>query len=431
MTTATLPRAHTERPVTDLPARFDAVRAATRALAAPLSAEDALLQSMPDASPSKWHLAHTTWFFEQFILAELPGFSAFDPAYDFLFNSYYESVGPRHARPQRGVLSRPGLERVLEYRDSVEERMRGHFARGALPDELARRLELGLHHEQQHQELLLTDIKHAFSLNPLEPAYRARPQAAPASRNTGEREWCEGAQGSVRVGASAWPSAAVFAFDHESPPHLSQLAPHALARHPVDNAAYRDFVGEGAYANPLLWLSAGWDWICANDIARPIYWGEDLESEFTLQGRRALDPAAPVVHLNYFEADAFARWAGARLPTEIEWESAAAALAVAGNFADSGLLHPASSPVTNSAAAPLQMFGDVWEWTASAYLPYPGYRPLEGALGEYNGKFMCGQFVLRGGSCASPGSHLRASYRNFFMPADRWQFSGIRLARDL
>ncbi|MGI8561113.1 MAG: ergothioneine biosynthesis protein EgtB [Luteimonas sp.] len=410
-----------------LAARFDAVRAHSLQLAAPLSPEDAMVQSMPDASPAKWHLAHTTWFFEQFVLGTRPGYAPVNADWHYLFNSYYNSVGPMHARPRRGLLSRPSLEQVLDYRHQIDARMRDGFRRGDFDASLRQRITLGLHHEQQHQELLLTDIKHALCCNPAKPAYRddlVDPPTTPAS----PLQWIEGAEGVVEIGAPPWPGAEAFAFDSESPRHQVLLRPHALASRPVSNAEYRTFIDDGGYASATLWLSEGWARLQADAWHAPLYWDEEHAREFTLGGQRAIDPQAPVAHLSYFEADAYARWAGARLPTETEWEHAAASLPVRGNFVETGLLHPGAEAEAGEGLR--QMYGDVWEWTASAYTPHPGFRELPGALGEYNGKFMCGQFVLRGGSCASPCDHLRASYRNFFMPPDRWQFSGLRLARD-
>ncbi len=412
----------------ELAARFRAVRAQTAALAAPLSAEDAMLQSMPDASPSKWHLAHTTWFFEQFVLAQDSAYTPINPDFARLFNSYYESVGPRHARPHRGLLSRPTLRDVMTYRAAIDARMVELIELGDAEPGMVDRIVLGLEHEQQHQELLLTDIKHALWINPLRPAYRTDLACAHEHHVATDLRWHAGVTGAVEIGADAWPEAAAFAFDHESPRHRVWLAPHALAARLVSNGEYREFMRAGGYRTPALWLSAGWDWVREHAIERPLYWDEGFDREFTLGGMRALDAHAPVVHISYFEADAFARWSDARLPTEAEWEHAAQALPVRGNFLETDILHPAA--VSGDATSPEQIFGDVWEWTASAYLPYPGYRPLSGALGEYNGKFMSGQFVLRGGSCASPRTHLRASYRNFFPPEARWQFSGIRLAQD-
>ena len=408
-------------PVDSTLAQFRTVRARSRALVAGLSAEDAALQSMPDASPAKWHLAHTSWFFEQFVLGTDAAYAPVHPRWDYLFNSYYQSVGPMHARPQRGLLSRPALAEVLDYRDEVEQRIAALLARNDDP-ELRRRITLGLHHEQQHQELLLTDLKHLLSLNPLEPAFQ--PPAATATASTAlPLRFIDGAEGPQAIGHDG----AGFTFDCETPRHQALLHPHALANRPVTNAEFRAFVEDGGYRNPLLWLSAGWATVQACGWDRPLYWSEDLETAFTLSGRRALDPHAPVCHVSYFEAEAFARWAGARLPTEAEWEVAAAPHAVAGHWADAGIYQPLAPAVTDGFA---QLFGDVWEWTASPFTAYPGYRPLPGSLGEYNGKFMCGQFVLRGGSCATPEGHMRASYRNFFMPPDRWQFMGLRLGQD-
>ena len=409
---------------TALAARYRGVRACTQALAAPLSAEDAMVQSMPDASPAKWHLAHTTWFFERFVLARQPGYRAVEPRWDVLFNSYYQSVGPMHARPRRGLLSRPSLDDVLGYRETIDARVARRFEAGDLDDDALQVLMLGTHHEQQHQELLLTDIKHALWCNPLRPAYRSDLSRTPAAAMP--LRWTAHAESIVEVGADAWPQAPAFAFDNESSRHRVLVSAHALAQRPVSNAEYRAFIDDGGYADPALWLSDGWDRVQAEGWTRPLYWDDAGAQEFTLSGARPIDPHAPVCHVSYFEADAFARWAGARLPTEFEWEQAAATQPVEGNLLDAGVLHPCAA----TAGGAQQWFGDVWEWTASAYTAYPGFRPLPGSLGEYNGKFMCGSFVLRGGSCATPRDHLRASYRNFFAPSARWQFSGLRLARD-
>jgi ergothioneine biosynthesis protein EgtB len=424
-----VPEPDTEPPQHEaLAERFLAVRARTRALAAPLSAEDAMLQSMPDASPAKWHLAHTSWFFEQFLLIDGHGQDPHDRAWLELFNSYYQSVGPMHARPRRGMLSRPTLAQVLEYRDAVETRVVQLFDRDALTAEQRQLVELGLHHEQQHQELLLTDVKHGFWCNPLRPAYRDD-LPVPETGEATPLRWIDGVEGVVEIGVPPWPAHGAFAYDHESPRHRVMLAAHAIADRPVTNAEYRAFVDDGGYRNPALWMSAGWERVQQDGWKRPLYWDEDLAREFTLGGRREIAAHAPVSHLSWFEADAFARWAGARLPTEAEWEHAAAAHPVRGNFAgDHAPLHPQAAPA--DASGPRQLYGDVWEWTASAYAPYPGFRTLPGSLGEYNGKFMSGQTVLRGGSCATPAGHVRASYRNFFNAPDRWQFSGLRLARD-
>lgn len=403
--------------------RFHRVRAATLALVQGLSAEDAQLQSMPDASPSKWHLAHTTWFFEQFVLMVQAEYRPLDARWLVLFNSYYQSVGPMHARPQRGMLSRPSLTQVLDYRGRIDAAMAAYLAQECDAAALAV-VEIGLQHEQQHQELILTDILHAFSQNPLEPALRELPPAPPSAALA--LGYCVGAEGIVEIGHGGDG----FAFDCETPRHRVLLHPHALANRPVSNGEFREFIADGGYRQPALWLSEGWNTVQQRGWQRPLYWAEDLQSHFTLGGRLALDPNAPVAHASYFEADAFARWAGGRLPTEAEWEHAAQAEpATEGNFVESGHLRPLAAAAGDERAV-RQLFGDVWEWTGSPYVSYPGYRPLPGALGEYNGKFMCGQWVLRGGSCATPASHMRASYRNFFYPADRWQFSGLRLAKD-
>jgi len=410
----------------DLLERFRTMRALTRALAAPLSAEDAMVQSMDDASPAKWHLAHTTWFFERFILAEERSYRAFDPAWDYLFNSYYNSVGPMHTRARRGVLSRPTLDQVRAYRDHVEARLQERLHAGALDDAALDVLQLGIQHEQQHQELLLTDIKHALWSNPLQPAYRQDLPSVHAGPSP--LRWIARDEQIVEIGADAWPAARAFAYDNESPRHRALVPAHALASRPVSNAEFQAFIDAGGYRNPALWLSDGWSTVQARGWARPLYWHEDGTREFTLGGWRVRDPDAPACGLSLFEADAFARWAGARLPTEAEWEQAAAGVAAEGNFVEHDALHPQSARASETGFA--QLFGDVWEWTGSAYLPYPGFAPWPGALGEYNGKFMNAQWVLRGGSCATPRSHIRASYRNFFPSDARWQFAGVRLAKD-
>jgi len=413
--------------------RYAAIRGRSVELARPLSAEDAMLQSMPDASPAKWHLAHTAWFFEQFVLGASPGYQPLNADWHYLFNSYYNSVGPMHTRTQRGVLSRPSLDAVLAYRMQVDARMARGFERGDFELPAQQCIALGLQHEQQHQELLLTDIKHALWCNPLKPVYRDD-LAQPTAAKTTPLRWIDGVDGIVEIGAPPWPGApsmdtqAAFAFDSESPRHRVLLQRHALASRPVTNAEYRAFIDDDGYRTPQHWLSAAWNRVQTEAWHAPLYWEDDHAHAFTLGGMRAIDPNAPVAHVSYFEADAFARWAGARLPTEAEWEHAAAALPVRGNFVEVDVLQPMAGAGAHDGLQ--QMFGDVWEWTASAYAPYPGFRALPGSLGEYNGKFMCGQQVLRGGSCASPAGHLRASYRNFFYPPDRWQFSGVRLAKD-
>jgi ergothioneine biosynthesis protein EgtB len=373
-----------------------ATRAHTMALAAPLSDEDAQLQSMPDASPAKWHLAHTTWFFETMVLApHLNGYQIFDEAWPRLFNSYYESLGPRHARPQRGLLSRPGLAEVKAYRSHVDAALADLLPQAS--PEARTLIELGCHHEQQHQELLLTDILHAFSCNPLLPAYDA---SAPQKATPVEQAWLGHAGGIVDIGFSG----AGFAFDNEGPRHQALVTPFEISSRLVTCGEYADFIDAGGYREPLLWLSDGWATVQAQGWQRPAYWLED-GSVFGLHGVQPLDPHAPVQQLSFYEACAFAEWAGARLPTEFEWESACGLPGFA-NAAD-----------------------QVWQWTRSSYAPYPGFRPAAGAVGEYNGKFMVGQQVLRGGSLATPPGHARPSYRNFFPPAARWQFSGVRLAR--
>lgn len=406
----------------DLLVRYRRVRSMTSRLCEPLEPEDHVAQSMPDASPAKWHLAHTSWFFEQFLLKPLrPGYRSFEVRYDYLFNSYYQTVGPMHQRPQRGLLTRPTVKEVLRYREHVDEHMQALLDAAPDDERIALLAVLGLNHEQQHQELLLTDIKHLFWCNPLLPVYRPR-MSMPAGYPMPMR--FQAFEGGLReIGASGKH----FCFDNETPRHRTLVEPYALADRLVTNAEFLEFMREGGYRRAELWLSDGWNTICEQQWSRPLYWSEGLDAEFTLAGSQPLDPAAPVCHLSYYEADAFARWAGARLPTEAEWELAAAAVPVRGNLLESNRLHPA--PADNVPDVK-QLYGDVWEWTASPYVAYPGYRPLTGALGEYNGKFMCNQLVLRGGSCASAAEHVRSTYRNFFPATARWQFSGVRLARD-
>jgi len=401
---------------------YRAVRATTDRLTAPLSPEDSTVQAMPDASPAKWHLAHTSWFFETFVLsAAVPGYRAFHPDFRVLFNSYYQQVGAQFPRPFRGLVTRPGLDEVRAYRAHVDRAMAALLAQG-VDGELAERIEIGLHHEQQHQELIVTDFKYLLSCNPLHPVYQpALPRSVSAPEPLRWRSWPE----AVREIGHAGPG---FAFDNEGPRHRQLVLAFELASRPVTAGEYLEFIADRGYARPELWLSDGWKTVQAEGWQAPLYWWQEAPEDtawrcFTLGGPRDVDPAEPVCHVSYYEADAYARWAGARLPTEAEWELAAATEPVAGNFVDSGRLHPAAG----SGSA---LFGDVWEWTASSYAPYPGFRPLAGALGEYNGKFMSGQQVLRGGSCLTPRGHVRASYRNFFPTSARWQFSGIRLARD-
>jgi ergothioneine biosynthesis protein EgtB len=378
---------------------------------------------MPDASPVKWHLAHTTWFFEEFVLQQaLPGYRFHDDQFRFLFNSYYNSVGPMHSRPQRGLLSRPTVEQVLEYRERIDERMTNLLQRDDLPDAIRDIVVLGLNHEQQHQELLLTDIKHLFSCNPLLPAY-TREKQTPA-RTAATLEFLRFDGGLIEIGHPG----AGFCFDNELPRHRTYTGAFSLANRAVTNGEYLEFVRAGGYEHAIHWLSDGWATVQREGWKRPIYWTPGLEQEFTLTGLRELNPASPVCHLSYYEADAFAHWADARLPTEVEWELASDEVAVRGNFVENRRWHP-EAPGQEKGL--LQMFGDLWEWTQSAYSAYPGFKPAPGALGEYNGKFMVNQLVLRGGSCATPISHIRASYRNFFNPGARWQFTGLRLAKDV
>jgi ergothioneine biosynthesis protein EgtB len=413
--------------------RFEAVRRNSEALAANLTPEDQSIQSMADVSPTKWHLAHTTWFFETFILSRFgPDYRMFDPAFAYLFNSYYEAAGPRHPRPERGLLSRPTVDVVCAYRDHVGAAL-AHLIEDApepVWQQAAPLIELGLHHEQQHQELILMDIKHVFSINPLLPAFQApQPQIAGPAAHLG---WIDYAGGLIEIGHSD----SGFAFDNETPRHKVWLDPFRLATRPVTCGEYLDFVEAGGYRHPEFWLSDGWATVGAEGWEAPLYWRRQdrIWSIFTLSGVHRLNPAEPLCHLSYFEADAYAKWAGRRLPTEAEWEFAAAGIPVAGNFADRGLLHPRTEPASaaepETACPPRQMFGDVWEWTASPYIPYPRFRAAAGAIGEYNGKFMCNQMVLRGGAAVTPAGHVRATYRNFFPPSARWVFAGLRLAED-
>jgi ergothioneine biosynthesis protein EgtB len=419
--------------------RFQQVRSTTLRLADPLSAEDAMVQSMPDASPAKWHLAHTTWFFETFILTEqLAGYRIFNPEYRLLFNSYYKTLGSHPVRQQRGTFSRPSLSNVLRYREHVDEAMQRLLSHQLPPQTLAFVL-LGIHHEQQHQELLLTDILHAFWSQPLRPAY-APPAEEEDSPSAAPLRWIPHPGGTAEIGAPADG----FAFDNERPRHAVLLSPYQLASRLVTKAEYLDFMNDKGYQRPELWLSDGWDTVCREGWQAPMYWekkpwekkdGEKKSegwSEFSLRGMNPLNLAAPVSHISYYEADAFARWSGARLPLEGEWEQAARDRTVAGNLLEGWTLEARPAQTNASTQEPQpeeeQLFGDLWEWTASAYLAYPGFRPEPGAVGEYNGKFMCNQFVLRGGSFATSASHIRAPYRNFFPPHVRWQFMGIRLA---
>ncbi len=410
--------------------RYRAIRARTEALAAPLTAEDQTVQSMSDASPTKWHRAHTSWFFEEFLLKPFArGYRAFDPAYGYLFNSYYEGAGARHPRPARGLLSRPGIGEIARYRAHIDEALESLIARSGDADwtEIAPLLELGLNHEEQHQELILMDIKHVFASSPLDPVY-AKP--APSMRRSAAplefREFDEGLREIGHRGAG-------FAFDNEGPRHKVWLDAYRLGSRLATNGEYLAFIEDGGYRTPALWLSEGWSTVQQAGWEAPLYWRRDdgAWTIFTLAGRRPIDRDEPVCHVSYYEADAFARWSGKRLPSEAEWETAAAetGIAMTGNLMDRGRLHPEPAGATRAGTLD-QMIGDAWEWTASAYAAYPGFRPLAGTIGEYNGKFMSNQMVLRGGAAVTPEGHVRLSYRNFFPPGSRWAFGGIRLAED-
>ena len=407
---------------------FRSVRGASALLTADLSEGDATAQSMADASPAKWHLAHTTWFFESLILVpHLAGYRRFDDRFDFLFNSYYESLGARHPRPTRGLLTRPSLDTVRSYREHIDlgvERLLR--LRLTAEDEVRALVELGCHHEQQHQELLLTDILHLFAQNPLRPVFRPPQPLAVGTPSYRASAYIDFEGGVIEIGHPG-PG---FAFDCEGPRHRAILDPYRLADRLVTNREWLEFMRDGGYQEPLLWHSEGWERVRANGWEAPLYWEKRDETywSMTLRGAQPVDWDAPVTHVSFFEASAFARWAGKRLPTEVEWEAAAASVSEDGNFADCGRLRPMPAPETQGLR---QMFGDVWEWTHSAFLPYPRFRAAAGAIGEYNGKFMSGQYVLRGGSCATPAMHIRKTYRNFFPPSTRWQFSGVRLAEDI
>ena len=407
--------------------RYRAVRAATVDLARPLAVEDQVVQPCEEASPTKWHLGHTTWFFERFVLrARQAGYEAVDDSYERIFNSYYQTIGPMQPRADRGLLSRPTVTQIHDYRSRVDEALLALI--GARPEdtEVAELIELGLNHEEQHQELLLTDAKQVLFANALEVAYSPR-AGPPQATSTVPLEFLFEPAGFVEIGAGDDS----FAFDNERPRHRQFLEAHCLANRLVTNGEYREFIRAGGYATPELWLADGWTIVQRRGWNRPLCWSQDLEREYTLGGWCPLAPHSPVCHVSLYEAAAFAAWAGARLPSEVEWEKVAQAAAPdGGNLRDTGWLHPAAPAPVQRDRRLLQLFGDVWEWSSSAYRPYPKFRSLPGSLGEYNGKFMCNQWVVRGGSCVTPPGHIRSSYRSFFYPHDRWQFLGVRLAKD-
>ncbi len=407
--------------------RYATVRRTTERLIAPLTVDDCNIQTMPDVSPTKWHIAHTSWFFETFILVpHVPGYRLFDERFGYLFNSYYEAVGPRHARPQRGNLSRPTLDEVVAYRRHVDAAMQQVLA-GVAPNALQQLVELGLQHEQQHQELLLTDIKHVLGSNPLQPAYHHKGVGVGGA--IPEMTWAAQPEGLVEIGHPGGG----FAFDNESPRHKVWLDAYEMARRPITQGEWLEFISDGGYATASLWLSDGWTWVQQNGIHAPLYWFSNDAgwAKYGLQGPGAIDPAQPVTHISFYEAAAFALWAGARLPTEAEWEVSASAQPLLGDFQDAGFYEPQPLGTGHPGHTADYFYGGVWEWTASSYAPYPGFAAPAGALGEYNAKFMASQMVLRGGSCATPQSHIRSSYRNFFYPHQRWQFTGLRLARNV
>ncbi|MGD8965035.1 MAG: ergothioneine biosynthesis protein EgtB [Gammaproteobacteria bacterium] len=420
MTSSSATSSPISAPAGSLAEFYRRVRAFSLELCSTLGPEDMTVQSMPDVSPAKWHLAHVTWFFEHFILKNrVEGYRPIDERYHHLFNSYYYTAGDMYLRPRRGLISRPTVEDIITYRKHVD----AHMSRlvEEADERLAFLVTLGLNHEQQHQELILTDIKHVLAQNPLYPVFR-EDAGIPSGAACGPQGWQEFPGGVTEIGHDGDS----FCYDNETSRHRTWIEDFEIAERPVTNGEYLEFIRDGGYRKPELWLSDGWATVQSEGWTTPLYW-LDEEHYFTLGGRQPIDMDAPVTHVSFYEADAFARWARARLPTEAEWESAARDQPVSGNFVDSGALHPSGGSGTKLR----QMFGDVWEWTASPYAPYPGFRPLDGSLGEYNGKFMCSQMVLRGGSCATPPDHVRATYRNFFYPQQRWQFTGIRLARNI
>ncbi len=426
--------AHADTDTPALLARFLSTRARTETLAAPVSEVLANAQAMPDASPLKWHLAHSSWFFETFILSSfVRGYQVFNAEFKVLFNSYYNAVGDKHPRNLRGEITKPDLAMVMQYRHYITASIRALLERAdtTLTAEAIALLWLGCNHEEQHQELILTDLKYLLAQQPSQPAYQ--PRWLPVAVEMQSPHWHRYDGGLVEMGHQSKH----FAFDNELPRHRVFLETFELAAYPVSHGDFAEFIAAGGYSRSDLWLSLGWDWVNSNQISAPLYWQNNGTADvadwhtFTLHGVVPIEANTPVCHISYFEADAFARWSGARLPTEAEWEHAAAQVEVTGNFIESGALHPLALQKTSNHSQPQQLFGDVWEWTASAYLPYPKFKTAEGAVGEYNGKFMCNQLVLHGGSCATPQAHIRASYRNFFPPDARWQFSGLRLARDV
>ena len=407
---------------------YKKVRTLSHKLSKPLSTEDFVVQSMPDVSPTKWHLAHTSWFFEAFVLSDInPKYKSLHPQYNFLFNSYYVQVGERHSRPKRGLISRPTVEEVFDYRSYVDKSMNSLFRNlnEKKFSKIAPVIEIGLHHEQQHQELIVTDIKHVLSENPLNPVYKKLKKSAGKTKES-KFTWHEFEGGLYEIGNNGNE----FGYDNEFPRHKTLIEPFSISSRLVTNGEYLEFINDSAYSKPELWLSDGWNVVSTNDWQAPLYW-QKINGKwfnFTLHGLSEVRMNEPVCHVSFYEAEAYARWAGARLPSEFEWEKASENLKVRGNFVDNGNFHPV--PLQNGDGKLNQMYGDVWEWTRSPYSPYPGYEAAPGALGEYNGKFMCNQIVLRGGSCATSKSHIRNSYRNFFPPDARWQFMGIRLAKD-
>ncbi len=412
----------------NLALNYKRVRDFSHHLASPLTTEDYVIQSMPDVSPTKWHLAHTSWFFEEFVLSKLyKDYQSINPKYKFLFNSYYVQVGERHCRPKRGLISRPTVDEIYEYREFVNKNMEKLFNNVDDKDfsRIAAVIQIGIHHEQQHQELVLTDIKHIFSENPLDPVYSKRPDSN-SDVTTGNLKWIKFEEGIYNIGNNG----SSFGYDNEFPEHKSLVQGFYLASRLVTNGEYLEFINDGGYQKTELWLSDGWSTVSSNGWRAPLYW-DDTQGEwwqFTLNGFKKVNPDEPVSHISFYEAEAFARWSGARLPSEFEWEVASKGLPIDGNFVEKGHFNPVA---TDSNEKNLQqMYGDVWEWTRSPYSPYPGYKTLPGALGEYNGKFMCNQMVLRGGSCATSETHIRNTYRNFFPPESRWQFMGLRLAKD-